>query len=670
MKRVKTPSELARLRALAERLAANAWHERIAILSQDARVQAHGSRSFDGLDAISQEIAYAVIAIGQGQIFSRGGEQVLIDSLKPVHAFYDAIGGIVGYQAQLLELLSAREETKPAPFERPPAIDIRELSPKVWEYILGGVLSLPHMAELYPVGGAADRLSLTDPRLQIALPAARLQWLGSSLLESMIEDLQAREYLYYKLFGIQLTTPIAMMTSLEKDNHAHIVAMCKERGWFGRPEDSFFLFHQPLVPTMGEEGKWCQYPDGRLLLKPGGHGMIWKMAQDVGAFDWLGRRGRSTLLVRQINNPIAGCDYGLLAFCGAGFLHNRAFGFASCAREKGRAEGVNVLVRGKLMSIEYCNFKVHGIDEDADVPTNTNILFARIDAVDDAARACPFPGRIAHWKRVSVGQRDIPIARVETTMQNIADGAIGASAFLTLHHRRKTISTTKRKGSATRPMAETPESCFYDYLSNGAELLSAHAGFTLPKMPSKEEFWASGPPFLFFYHPALGPLFSLIGQKVQSGHLAPKSELDLQIAEACIENLELEGSLRIQAECVMGHREDGLLRYGERVGRCHLRNVRVRNRGIDWLQSRSLWKKEIRRKEECYIFIEGDGEFVAEDVEINGDFHMRVRAQERVHLSKGKDGGLKIVRDWIKGPSWTWVYNLARDGIVASRRSY
>lgn len=43
------------------------------------------------------------------------------------------------------------------------------------------------------------------------------------------------------------------------------------------------------------------------MMKPGGHGAIWKLMWDEGVFSWLGReQGRRAALVRQISNPMAG----------------------------------------------------------------------------------------------------------------------------------------------------------------------------------------------------------------------------------------------------------------------------------------------------------------------------------------------------------------------------
>lgn len=46
------------------------------------------------------------------------------------------------------------------------------------------------MGEIYPLGGAADRLGLVDPETGECLPAAMLSYCGRTLLEGLIRDLQ------------------------------------------------------------------------------------------------------------------------------------------------------------------------------------------------------------------------------------------------------------------------------------------------------------------------------------------------------------------------------------------------------------------------------------------------------------------------------------------------
>ena len=63
------------------------------------------------------------------------------------------------------------------------------------------------------------------------------------------------------------------------------------------------LFRQPLVPLVSAaDGKWL-VPQGLApILKPGGHGAIWKLMLDEGVFSWLYQHGREAAIVRQIRH--------------------------------------------------------------------------------------------------------------------------------------------------------------------------------------------------------------------------------------------------------------------------------------------------------------------------------------------------------------------------------
>ena len=204
------------------------------------------------------------------------------------------------------------------------------------------------------------------------------------------------------------------MTSPEKDNHAHIVKICQNNEWFGRPKDSIKFFSQPLVPVVTIEGYWSTTDTQTQTLKPGGHGMLWKLALENGVFDWLAEHKRKKLLIRQINNPIAGVDNGLLAFTGLGCAENKTFGFASCPRVLNTPEGMDVLfeipLNGKyeyrLSNVEYTEFEKNGIQDVplepgsrySAFPCNTNILFADLQTVRHAAENFPIPGLLINMK--------------------------------------------------------------------------------------------------------------------------------------------------------------------------------------------------------------------------------------------------------------------------------
>ncbi|HSX11450.1 MAG TPA: UTP--glucose-1-phosphate uridylyltransferase [Chlamydiales bacterium] len=579
------------------------------------------------------------IAIGQGECLFSGITESnfdaerfreLIEKLVAIDHFYREIGGIVGYQKTILQLLRGPSEVdvSPAHYHSPSFIDISEETASVKEAIAWGIESLPEIAEIYPLGGAADRLHLIEEKTGQELPAAKLIFAGKTLLEHLIRDLEARELLYFQKTGQRVTTPIAIMTSHEKNNHNHVIQICEELNWFGRPRDSIRLFTQPLVPVVNEKGDWCLAGPLKPLLKPGGHGAIWKLAQDEGIFVWLEKQGRKKALIRQINNPIAGLDYGLLAFTGIGCKKEMIFGFASCPRLLQAAEGVNVLIeRGKeivLTNIEYCDFAKFGIEDRplkegepySRFSSNTNILFADLEAISKAVDECPFPGLLINLKKGSYTtewgeKKEELMARLESTMQNIADVFVEEKGetlktnrtFVTYNRRHKTISTAKKAFVAGRSMQETPENCFFDLLTANRELL-IECGFQLPPKRTLEEYLQKGPEFLLLYHPALGPLYSSIREKIKGGKLSLGSELLLEIADFRAVDLAVCGSLQV---------------YSDRTGQCILENVTIENRGIRWEHSAPFWKMELDRSESIKIILKGQSRFIARNVCLKGN---------------------------------------------------
>ena len=168
-------------------------------------------------------------------------------ALARVEDFYDSIGGLVGYQAQCLELigqqqaegvracaassgdslsLSSSEDWPPGmlaaataggpsgdagrsaagpPPQHQPATTTEFLVPAGLDLaspeqageaaaaVAAGIAALPHLAEVYPLGGAGDRLGLRCDVSGEALPTAVLQYCGRSLLENLVRDLQVRQ---------------------------------------------------------------------------------------------------------------------------------------------------------------------------------------------------------------------------------------------------------------------------------------------------------------------------------------------------------------------------------------------------------------------------------------------------------------------------------------------
>ncbi len=613
----------------------------------------------------------------------------LISSLKPVEQFYDVLGGLKAYHNTFKWLIDEKKlKREGSKFLLPQSIDITSMTDEVRRSVRHALEHLETMAEIYPIGGAGDRLNLRDSTTHEPLPVAMLQFRKHTLLENLFRDLQAKEFLCFKLRGIQVTTPVAMMTSHEKRNHELISQTLTKHNWFSRDKESFKFFIQPLVPVISEDGTWAQNSPLTLCMKPGGHGVIWKIAHDSGIFDWLMKRKITKAVVRQINNPISGIDYGLLAFAGWGIEHKKLFGFASCERLVNSAEGMNVLIEKSwgsvngyeysLSNVEYTNFHQEGI---ADVPCkpgspysaypcNTNILFIDLETVNDLCLKFPLPGILVNLKSTfPVIETDgthkmVKGGRIESTMQHIADYLLLSTpkplenqndlpSFMTYNKRIKTISVTKHQYKNGKAIHDTPEGALYDFLTDCRELLTTHCSFTLPKEDFVEEYLNNGPSFYFDHHPSLGPLYSIIGQKIRKGKLAKYAELILEISEIEIANLTVEGSLIIKCTTPCGHlKENNTLQYSHQGGKCTLVNVSIHNKGIDRSQTENYWNGDFIHHERCLIEIEGNGEFHAENVIIDGSKSYYVPNGHRLIITPEST---KIFR--ISEPTWYWEYS-------------
>ena len=695
-----------------ELLQVEAWEDKSHVLFRHANVNNFFKKFpflsilVEALDPEEKVALLSLVAIEQAEhILSPetfphdGGEKLKAFSRKlvSIELFYKEMGGIVGYHTTLLSLLESRntptKDGKKRCFYPPQGIDIRKETSEVLRAISQGLEFLPIMAEIYPLGGAADRLRLYDKITGNSLPAAKLKFAGRTLLENLILDLEAREYLYYKIYGVQHFVPVAMMISSE--NEEHIRSICEENAWFGRPKELFFLFSQPLVPTISTNGKWCKTAPFEILMKPGGHGALWKVGREKGMFDWLARLGKTKALIRQINNPLAGVDYGLLAFFGIGCRENKLFGFASCDRRVKSSEGVNVLIENHvegivdytLTNIEYCDFLRHGIEDGpknknsiySKFPSNTNVLFADLQAVKKASIEHPMPGLLVNVKKAVFLAEDKTlheedVARLESTMQNIADRfsfqrkvsfaeeTLDLPVFLTFNERRKTIGTTKKELTPGSSLVETPEGCFLEQMSNAQELLKEYCCFDIPEMHGGD--LVVHPSCIFFYHPALGPLYRIIAQKIRGGSLSLGSELQLNIVNIDIEGLEVAGSLIIEATDPMGKKDaSGLLSFALAGGRCMLKHVRVCNAGIDQEAQHVFWKREMIRKEACSIVLHGSAEFVAENVELHGNLTIEVEDGYRLTV-KPQGNTLQWIKEKIDSPSWSWQYSMRPDGSI------
>lgn len=631
--------------------------ERVSLLSSNRKRAWHDGGAMQ-LTTEERLVVELVYAIGQGErLFGEKGDfekfHALVTRLADFHRFYAPIGGIIGYQLAALDLLKA---SKPAfspsiHYSDPQPIEIVFDSRERRRAIAEGIRRLPQMAEIYVVGGAGDRLGLRD-EAGSPLPVALLPFDGRTLLEGLIRDLEGRERLHERVYGERLFTPIVMMTSQEGGNHQAILTLCEENHWFGRPHDAFYLIVQPSVPVITPEGEWLVRSPLDLVTRPGGHGVLWKMMEEQGAFDWLERRGRSRGWVRQINNPLAGIDCGLLALAGYGWLGKKRLGFATCPRLVGATEGMVVAFeyggQQGITNVEYTDFERRGVQDSprevggeySRYPANTNILFVDLAAARKVVRRHPLPGMVLNLSKKlrAKGGEKIVAGRLETTMQNIADylmAPVGEEppTFLTYNSRGKTISVAKKAVDQSGSISETPEGAFAD-LQRAYRSLFEECGVAV-----EEEVSLS-------LHPALGPLWSVIAQKVRGGRLRQGAELHLELIDLDWEGVEVEGSLLIQGP-----------------GSVTLRSVSILNRGVDWERSQPAWRGDRVRHEAAILRVEAGGELLIDDAVLKGGQLIEVGAGERVVMAGGK-----IERHLMCEEAWKWHYEYDSEQQLMLRR--
>lgn len=391
---------------------------------------------------------------------------------------------------------------------------------------------------------------------------------------------------------------------------------------------------------------------------------------------------------------------------GIGLHHGKKLGFASCKRILGATEGINVLVEKKnldgmwaygLSCVEYTEFDKFGISEtpssslQAEFPANTNILYVDLPSAELIAsrkNETSLPGMVLNTKKpityvdqFGIQQR-VSGGRLECTMQNIADNFYNTRSsrcfegiegdnldtFIVYNERRKVTSSAKKKRRyADKTLHQTPDGSLLDIMRNAYDLLS-HCEIEIPKIEGNGKYADSGPPYLIFLHPALGPLWEVTRQKFVGGSISEGSELQIEVAEFLWRDVQLDGSLIVVAENILGstmmdENGDPKLQYGHRCGRCKLQNVKVLNEGIDWTSGQNTyWKHDVQRLELLKVILHGNAEFEATDVVLQGNHVFEVPNGCKMKVTLGNSGldvQLNPIEDkWMDTGSWFWNYKL------------
>jgi hypothetical protein len=337
---------------------------------------------------------------------------------------------------------------------------------------------------------------------------------------------------------------------------------------------------------------------------------------------------------------------------------------------------------GAITNIEYTQFgslkaSHPELFDNRDCPANANILFIDLHSIDEALENNPIPGMIVNAK-TPVGATKKFGARLESCMQNIADGLTsaidapdGLKTFLLLQERGKAKSELKSAFRLGGSPYTTPASCLYDWNKAMRQLL-AQCQVQLPKRQTLEEFLRNGPAVLITIHPAMGPFWDVIAQKVSGGSVAQGSEVELEIAELSCQQLNVDGSFRLIADVVTGQMtQKGL--FTDKVGRATLNNLTVRNSGLNSRDMNMILRGNPDRKESCEIRLEGFSEIVAENITIQGDFHLTVPDGQRAILTQGPLGSVETTLEPITKPGWTYIVAWDKGsapGLKMKRKTY
>ncbi len=674
-------------------LQADTLQEKIDLLLQEPTL-ARALASFPCLAQFFSEapsydvyLTASLIAIGQEHLLDGSNNPPIskkwLANLATGDRYYAREGGIVGYQSRIMRLFTQDFSCYEGDVEEPPLIDISCFDEETRQVSLRAIHELEKICLLLPVGGAADRLLLTDPNTGEDLPAGCLVFHGETLLEKLFLDIEGLEYLHYKIWRKTVRLPVVLMGSEEKNNARHIASILRSKNYFFRDPSTIILLVQPSVPVVDEQGTWCLKNCEELLVKPAGHGALWKLIWEQEIFAWLADRGIQKALVRQINNPASRYDYALSAFLGHGLRKNALFGVASCPRQVGAKEGVNVYKISSetgghphLSAIEYCDFARFSLEDHprsscspySRYPTNTNILWVDLPAAKRAVEKEEFPGMLLNFKELetydSVSFAKKRVARLESTVQNISDQIAETTegtcaTFLTYHKRYKTISTTKRAWQKEGSFLETPERCYYDVLKSMQDLLAA-CHITHIKLLPFEDFLEKEIPFSLQHHPALGPWFSIIAQKMRYGTWAQGASARLDIAELDWSHVCLDGHVSLRAEQPTGDTRSGHFCYSENTGKCKLDNVFIENLGNKRSLGKEGWRMQ-NPQESLSIYLEGTGEFVARDISLRGDLSYRVPTGMRLSLIGDRKPQLERLHSVEES---SWVYEICEKAKV------
>jgi len=431
------------------------------------------------------------------------------------------------------------------------------------------------------------------------------------------------------------------MTSYEKDNHQKMLIFLDENHYFGRSKESFIIEPQPLVPLISEKKEFVFSEKMTLMMKPFGHGALWPLLLTHHFFEHFKKLGKTKAFIRQVNNPIAGIDDGLMRFLSHCLQKKVFWGFATCEKKVGSEEGMIVEKKEKdqlrIVNIEYTDFQKEGIQEKgvdgSDIsiyPANTNLLFVDLNYMQLVIQEHPFAKMILNMKtEIVVNGEKYKAGRLELLMQGLADYLNKEQVLVTKNYREKTIAPTKRLKPKDGSYSDTPLAAYYLFQKNYHFLLE-ECGFKIPQLRAFESYIQKDMPLHIDLHASLGPMFSAICKKIANGSMKLFSELQLQLSDARIDQMDLDGSFVVIATDPFGKKNlEKNIYYSNNTGRLIMENVKIENKGIDRQAQNIFWKNEIYRKESFKIILQGSAEAVIQNCTIKGNLEVVIPDGQR-----------------------------------------
>lgn len=170
---------------------ANSLSFKVKILNEQPLVYEFYPSLLKVLPYISEKQEFALkslLAVGQGPIVFRQLNTLnkidhllkkLLDVLLQLEKDYHSLGGIIGYHLTVLNLIFLKKDplksSRDIKYYHPQGKDISKNSPEVNKYVDWGVEALPLIGEIYPVGGAGDRLGLCEKKNRQAYACCKIK---------------------------------------------------------------------------------------------------------------------------------------------------------------------------------------------------------------------------------------------------------------------------------------------------------------------------------------------------------------------------------------------------------------------------------------------------------------------------------------------------------------